>query len=415
MVVQEILEVFYAPHRAFKKIVNNPKFLAPIIVVIMLIVLQVGSAYIVGTKSHVEQTIPTSQQGDGWTENAALWQASPGVTITNNHFDYINSSNFYYNTTSIEFTAENASSIQIFLTNFGESVNCGLDGFKNLSIRAKIDSLTSIPDNVTLYLFSLSPANFFAYDLTQAFSNTTIAEQHLWNNITVQVGSDDWIISNSAASWETITGLRIDFTWPSSSNLNLRVDGLFFRGIFKGELEIDATGFIIGAALNSATPFLIQWLLLTALMYLVIKMLKGNVVWKPLMVAVGVAMVTLIVQTIVFIAVYAAILPEINSPLELIARIPGEGNAALSVIQNTLAPLYNVAFYVQIAIWAWIFVLGIFITRAVTGMAPPRPADLTQAETEGPVSYPQFNWSKCMMVSFASVVIRVLILLFVGI
>ena len=60
----------------------------------------------------------------------------------------------------------------------------------------------------------------------------------MWNNITVPVGTADWASSNSAATWSNITGLRMDFTWPSSSSIDLRVDGLFFRGIYKGSLDV---------------------------------------------------------------------------------------------------------------------------------------------------------------------------------
>jgi hypothetical protein len=415
LVVQEIGEVFYAPHRAFNKIVKNPKFIAPIIVIIIFLVLQVASSYVVGTRSYLEQTAPTSQEGDVWTENAALWQANQGASVTANHVDYINSSNSYYNTTSIEFTAQNASSLQIFLNDFGQIVNCGPDGFRNLSIRVKTVTPASTPNNVTLYLLSVSPANYFAYDLTSAFSNTTIAEQHLWNNLTVQVGEGNGVASNSAASWNSITGLRMDFTWSSIENVDVRVDGIFFRGVYKGLLDIDAGSLLTNAALSGATPFLFEWLVLTALMYLLIKGLKGNVIWKPVMVAVGVAMVVLVVQTIILIVTYASVLPAIRYPLELIAGVPGENQTALLALQDTLAPVYQIGGYVQIVIWAWIFGLGVFIVRAVTALPPAPKMNLIDAEPATPVSYPQFSWAKSMVVSIASLALTIIILWFLGI
>ena len=411
MVAQELLEVLYAPQRAFKKIVQNPKFLGPLLILVIFVVVQVGSAYVVASKSYLEQTMPTGDQGDTWTENAALWQASSGVTVMDNHVDYINSSVLYYNTTSIEFTADNASNVQMFLNDLGGSVNCGADGFKNLSLRVKIVSPDTIPRNVTLYLYSLSPAINFAYDLTGAFSNSSA---NVWNNITVPVGSGNWRSSGSAATWDNITGLKMDFAWTSSSKIDLRVDGLFFRGIYKGSLDVYGSSVLISSALNSVTPFLFQWLLLTALIYLLIKGLKGNVVWKPVMVAVGFALVTLVVQSLIMLAAYTT-LSNVNYPLEILANIPGESTVAYQTVQDTIGQVLLVGSIVQVAVWVWIFALGTFTTRAVTSVAPASPLGSTQAEGEGMMSIQQFGWLKCMLVSAASLALTVTILGFLGI
>jgi len=411
LVAQELLEVFYAPHRAFKKIVQNPKFLGPLLILVIFVVVQVGSAYVVASRSYLEQTMPTGDQGDTWTENAALWQASSGVTVMDNHVDYINSSVLYYNTTSIEFTADNASSVQMFLNDLGGSVNCGADGFKNLSLRVKIVPPDAIPRNVTLFLYSLSPAINFAYDLTGAFSNSSA---NVWNNVTVPVGSGDWRSSGSAATWDNITGLKMDFAWSSSSKIDLRVDGLFFRGIYKGSLDVYGSSVLISSALNSVTPFLFQWLLLTALIYLLIKGLKGNVVWKPVMVAVGFALVALVVQSLIMLAAYTT-LSNVNYPLEILANIPGESTVAYEAVQTIIGQVLLVGSTVQVAVWVWIFALGTFTTRAVTSVAPASPLGSTQAEGEGMMSIQQFGWLKCMLVSAASLALTVTILGFLGI
>ena len=411
MVAQELLEVLYAPQRAFKKIVQNPKFLGPLLILVIFVVVQVGSAYVVASKSYLEQTIPAGDQGDAWTDNAALWQASSGVTVMDNHVDYINSSVLYYNTTSIEFTADNASNVQMFLNDLGGSVNCGADGFKNLSLRVKIVSPDAIPRNVTLYLYSLSPAINFAYDLTGAFSNSSA---NVWNNITVPVGSGNWRSSGSAATWDNITGLKMDFAWSSSSKIDLRVDGLFFRGIYKGSLDVYGSSVLISSALNSVTPFLFEWLLLTALIYLLIKGLKGNVVWKPVMVAVGFALVAMVVQSLIMLAAYTT-LSNVNYPLEILANVPGESTVAYQTVQIVIGQVLLVGSTVQVAVWVWIFALGTFTTRAITSVAPASPLGSTQAEGEGVTGFPQFGWLKCMLVSVASLAITITILGFLGI
>ncbi len=289
------------------------------------------------------------------------------------------------------------------------------DGFKNLSIRVKVVSPASVPENVTLYLFSLSPANYFAYDLTPYFSNATILEQHMWNNITVPVGTADWTSSNSAASWGSITGFRMDFAWSTISNVDLRVDGLFFRGIFKSSLDVYGSTVLVSSALNAVTPFLFQWLLLTGLIYLLIKGLRGNVVWKPVMVATGFAFVTLVVQSIILLATYST-LPNLFYPLEILADVPGEAAIAYQTVQTSIDQVLLAGSIVQVAVYVWIIALGTFIVRYVTAVVPTSPLIPATTETEtAPMPGPQqFGWLKCLLVSAASFVLTVTILGFLG-
>jgi len=416
---EEIIQVFYAPHKAFRKIVQNAKFLGPILILIVFVVVQVGASYVVSSKSYLEQTVPTSDQGDFWTQNASMWAATPNVTITNNYFDYINSTSLYLNTTSIEFVA-NSNNMQIYLYNLGQSVDCSANGYANLSVRVKVVSPTTVPQSVTLTLFSISPAINFATDLTLAFSNTTIAEQHLWNNLTIPLNTSAWTSSNSAASWSNITGLMMNFTWPASSSasIDLRVDGLFFRGVYKSSIDVYGSSVLFSTALSAATPFLFEWLLLTALIYLLIKGLHGKTMWKPVMVAVGFALITLIVQSLILLVVYSAsYLPNVNYPLEILAGIPGESDIAYVAINNTISQVLYIGSIVQIIIYIWIIALGTFIVREVTAVPSPAatPVD-TPAPEVGPVmGMQQFGWLKSLLVSAVAFVLTITILGFLGI
>jgi len=413
---EEIFEVFYAPHKAFKKIVQNAKFLGPIIILIIFVVAQVGASYVVASKSYLEQTVPTNDQGDIWTQDSALWVVTPNGTVTNNYVDYINSSSLYLNTTSLEFRA-NSNTMEMFLSNLGKSVDCSANGYQNLSIRVKVLSPNSVPQNVTLTLISLSPAINFAYDLTPAFSNTTIAEQHYWNNITVPLNTNAWTASNSGASWSNITGLKVNFAWPSSSSasIDLLVDGLFFRGIYESSIDVYGSSILLSQALSAATPFLFEWLLLTGLMYLLIKGLKGTVVWKPLMVAVGFSLIVLVVQSLILLVVYSTSLPNISYPVEILAGIPGEADLAYTAVNSTIAQVLNIGSIVQIVIYIWIIALGTFIVREVTTLAPATsPIGTPEPEGEPALGPQQFGWLKCLLVSAASFVLTVTILGFLG-
>jgi hypothetical protein len=380
----DILKVLYVPQRVFKEIVQNPRYLGPLVVLIILLVAQVGSSYVVASRSYIEQTMPAGDKGDVWTQNADLWQVNSGVTVSNNTADYVNGT--YYGSTSIEFAASNASSVWMELNNLDGSVDCGVDGFKNVSLRVKIVTPDVKPENVSIYLYSLSASNFY-YDLTNAFSNSTV---NVWNNITLPVGSGDWLSSNTAASWENITSLKMDFSWPSNSSVDLLIDGLFFRGVFKDPLEIYGISYFATSALNAVTPFLFQWLLLTGLIYVIIKGLKGNVTWKPLMVAVGFALVTMVVQALILIVTYTT-LPNLYYPLEVLAGVPGEFDVAYQVILNAIATVTLIGGIVQIAVYVWTIALGAIITRAIT----------------------EFSWLKSILVSGASFLLTLLILGFI--
>jgi hypothetical protein len=408
--VNDILKVIYAPHKIFKEIIQNPKYLGAFILLIIFAVAQIGSSYVVASRSYIEQTLPTADQRDLWTNNATLWQASSGVAITNNYADFINGT--YYGSSSVQFAVNNSTNIQMALFDLGGSVNCGADGFKNISLRVKIVTPDVKPENVSLYLYSLSDSNFFYYDLTNAFSSSAV---NVWNNITVPVGFGNWVSSNTAASWENITSLKMDFTWPSNSSIEMQIDGLFFRGTYKDPLEIYGTAsYLAQSALNGIAPFIFEWLLLTALLYIIIKGLKGNVIWRPLMVAVGFALVTMVIQAIIFIAIYST-LPNLYYPLEYLAGTLGEEfNVASSVISNQIALVLLISSIVQIAVYIWTVGLATIITRDITGdvkIAEQTGRGKAASDATGSREVTAFGWTKSILVSAVSFVITVEFLL----
>jgi hypothetical protein len=410
MVAKDILRVLYAPHKVFKDIIQKPGYLGPFILLLIFVLAQVGSSYVVASRSYIEQTMPVGDQRDVWTENAALWQAGPSVTIRNNTADFINST-LYYGSTSIEFAASNASNVWMELSSLDGSVNCGADGFKNVSLRVKMVAPDVKPENVSIYLYSLSGSNFY-YDLTQTFASSDV---NVWNNITLAVGSGDWLSSSADATWENITGLKMELTWSSNSSITLRVDGLFFRGKFQDPFELYGISYIASSALNAIAPFLFEWLLLTGLMYLIIKGLKGNVIWRPLMVAVGFALVITVIQALILVVVYTS-LPILFYPLEVLAGTPGEFDVAYQVILDKIAFVTFVGGIIQLAIYVWTVALGTFITRAITGdkkIAEQVSMGKVTSDTTISSDVTAFSWMKCLLVSFASLFLTIIILGFI--
>lgn len=413
MVAKDILHVLYAPHKAFKRIVQNPGYLGPFLLLIVFVLAQVGSSYMVATRSYVEttspQTAPLLAQGDLWTESDSYWHANDGVTVSNNTVDYVNGT---LATTSIEFSASDTNNVTMEI-NFDGSVRCAADAFQNVSFRVKQVTPSAAPENVSLYLYSLSASTFY-YDLTNEFSSSTVNE---WNNITLTTGTgaEGWV--NNDATWENITGLKLEFTWSENANVDLLVDRLFFKGDYEGLYDLYGLSYLANAALNAFAPFLFEWLLLTGLMYVLIKAFKGNVIWRPLMVAVGFSLIVIVIQSIILVAVYSA-LPDVYYPLEVLAGSEEEFTMAYQVIVDAIAPVTLAAAAVQAVTYVWTVILGTFIVRAVTSdkkiaeqaMGPTVSDATASIEVEG------LGWMKCLLVSGVSLFVTIILLgLFLGI
>lgn len=410
MVVKDALKVLYAPHKVFKEIIQKPGYFGPMLLLVIFVLAQVGTSYVAASRSYVEvtapPTVPLSAQGDLWTEAAAFWKANEGVNVRNNTVDYINRT---YATTSIEFTASNTSSVWMEI-NFDGSVNCGAGGFQNVSLRVKQLAPDAKPESVSFYLYSLSGSNFY-YDLTSEFADSAV---NVWNNITraVGVGAEGWMSSDASATWENITGLKLVFTWANSANVDLRIDQLFFKGDYELLLDLYGISYLANAALSAIAPFLFEWLLLTGIMYLIIKGLKGNVVWRPLMIAVGFALVILVIQALILIVVYTS-LPNLYYPLEVLAGPPAEFEAAYQAILDSIAFVTLVSGIIQVVVYVWIAALGTFITRAITSdkkIAEQVSMGKTALETTVSGEITGFSWMKCLLVSSVSLFLTIIIL-----
>lgn len=386
MLATDILKVLYAPHKAFKQIVQNPKYLGAIIVFILFVAVQTGFYYSLYSRTYYEQTSPSSSQLGTWTENATLWTASAGAVIGNNYVDMINST--FYGNGSLQFTLTNSNSLSMELSSFN-SVNCGPTSFQNLSLRIKIVEPQTAPSTVTLYLYSLNSANYFQYDLTPDFTAST---DGFWNKLTVPVGSGNWQ-SIGSPTWGNITGLKLNFAFPSNSDITLRMEGLFFRGIYESPIKTDSTGFIIYVLQLVVTQFLFEWLLFTGLLYIIIKGLKGTITWKPLFVAVGFALIVTVVQTLINIAATSA-LPSLYYPIEFLAGVPGETAAVSNAITAAAANYSLIASVLQLAAYVWIAGLGTMIVRALI---------------------PEFSWTKSLLASAASLIATILLLSLLGV
>jgi len=344
-----VFKVIYAPHKAFKEIIQNPRYIGPILVMILFIAGNIAFVYAVLSKTYVEQTLPTGQQLDRWTENSTMWTSISGVIQRDNDVDYINGT--YYGNRSIEFSMVNSAQIWMQLSDIGP-INCsGSEGYKNVSLRIKRTTPADKPENATIYLFSTTPSNSFYYNFTDELGSAS----NVWDNLTIPLGTDEWLSIGANANWGNITGLKLDFEWPNPSNITLLVDGLFFGGVFKSPME-NASDYLFNMSTTAFMQFTIQWVLLGGLIYIMTKAFRGKAVWKSLLVLTGCSLVTLFIQAIISAAAFST-LPTLYYRLELIGGVEVESEGAYNKLLEETWLFSTITGYTQIAVSIWTIAL----------------------------------------------------------
>ena len=97
MIIDDILKVIYAPHKAFKNIVENPKYLGALIILLLFVGLEIGYQYSQFSKTYTELTTPNIDQLQTFNnataktnDNTLAWRSSSNVQLTNNFNDPFN-------------------------------------------------------------------------------------------------------------------------------------------------------------------------------------------------------------------------------------------------------------------------------------------------------------------------------------
>lgn len=379
-----IFEVLYAPQKALKEAVQNPRYVGPILVMILFVIANMGFGYALLSKTYLDQTMPISADKDEWTETLAYWTSNANITY--NYQEFI--SGIYYGNKSLEFNLNSSSHIWMEL-NITEPLNCSEpEGYKKLTFRVNIVKPASPPSNVSIYLFSSTRKDSFYKNITGKIDNTGI-----WNNLTFSLGQE-WTQINDA-DWGNITGLKLEFTWSDRSNVTLLIDGLFFHGVYKSGMEIAGDLLVsLGnpySPINAFMQFTIQWVLLGGVLYIIPKMFGVKTVWKPLLVAAGFILMAYFIRTVVFTFVYTAS-PEIYYTLAYLGGVPGEWEKAYEqVFQKSSLP-YQVLWGFDKLVWVWAIALCAITIRIVSEM----------------------SWAKSFVASTSSYLLYTLLLLFLA-
>ncbi len=322
MILTDILQVIYAPQRAFKKIIENPKYLGALIILILFVGLQIGYEYSQISKTEIEQTSSPISNLATYT-NSTFWTTPSNVTLRNDFSDYFNYTIYqagygYYpalfGNSSLQMSATNANTLtsKLDITSALNSVNdtmpgvltsltvdCSAQtGFQDLALTLKQTSPSTAPQTATLIMYSASDSNFYILDLTSTLSNLTANGD--WSNYTIPVGPEaaGWA-SNGNPSWGNITALTFSCSYPTGSNVSMQIGALFFRGQYQTLIQLNSTGFLLNFLQQFALQFLFTWFLLTGLIYLFFKGLKADITWKPLFIAIAMALFVLLIRALI--------------------------------------------------------------------------------------------------------------------
>ncbi|MGC8999090.1 MAG: hypothetical protein ACP5JW_06860 [Candidatus Bathyarchaeia archaeon] len=315
MSMREVFRVLYAPHKAFKEIIQNPGYKGPLIIMLLFVLSFSGFYYILSAKVYYDQTAPKLTDLDRWTEDASLWRSN-GAIVTVNTTDYIKGS--YYGNRSIQFALENSTKIDMELEIPG-SLNCREPyTYTNLTFRIKIVKPLNNSNYMDVYLFSENASDkYFKYSLPA--NNLKIG---VWNNETILLKNFE---NFNGADWRNITGLKFELAWLSrQDNIMVLVDGVFFHGDYKSLLDMGGSAVIINSMISGFMQFTVQWVILGVILYFFLKIFRAQPVWKTILVISGFMLITFFVQNLILIGVVLAY-PEMRLPLETLGGVSGEG------------------------------------------------------------------------------------------
>ncbi|MCW3994801.1 MAG: hypothetical protein NWE98_01465 [Candidatus Bathyarchaeota archaeon] len=389
MFVNDVLQVIYAPKQAFKRIVENPKYLGAIVILVLFIGIQVGYEYAQFSKTYTEQVSPLVGELNKYT-NATYWRGSQGVTVTNNAADSFNYTvflagyGFYPNlfgNTSLQIQASNISNFTASIEN-AFNVDCSEVGFQNLSMVIKPIEPQTPPQEAILTLYSLTDTDYYQYNLTPMLADATV---NTWNNLTIPIGKSvaEWTTTGNP-TWSNITALQLSLAYPTATNVTMRFGALFFRGQYLTPIQYNSTGILLEFLQAFSLQFLVTWFLFSAIIYLIFKALKTPQLWKPLFIAIGFALVVMVIRALINVAATLA-LSNVYYPFDVTLGVnftpwgaifyPPEmggslflqSQAAIPVIEAATSTFNTITGAMTVVSYVW---LGALVTLALGALKP---------------------------------------------
>jgi len=304
LVGREILEVLYSPVSAFRKIIEKPDFKGVLLILLIVISSTVVLQLVYNTKQHYETRAPTN---DNWTEaltNKHVWTSSGSLSLDTTDYQMAN--------VSISSSVLDATTIWLKLTDI-EPINCSdATGYNELFFWINWTNQDGLPARSgTIKLFSGSEDSYFETNL-----DSLLGSSGEWINTTLSVGSThDWSSTNSP-DWQNITGIELMLEWSDSSNLTMKIDGLFFRNFVSPIESVGLEEAILYIFLSVTFSVGMNWILWAGILIIVSKLFGEELgQWNTFFVIIGHALIVTAVYTLVSALIFTS-LPILNMPIE---------------------------------------------------------------------------------------------------
>ena len=442
LVIKDVFGVIYAPQKTFKKIAKDPKYLAVIVIIGLFVAFQASYYYSYYLKVSYEQTMPPVDQLDAFTApiitNTVIdtlfppqvdkpWSTPQKASILINTDDFINQT--YYGNNSLQFILNNANSLTATLEQFGYTANCEPDnGFTVLTMSIKqgaLDAAFPTKAIITLYTEN-STSNYFTLDITSMLTHN----YNEWNNLTIPVGTSEWQ-STGAPNWSEITGLQLALTYPESSNINILLQGIFFRGQYLSPVSALGVGAFLGNVIFVVIlQIAFQWLILAAITYIFIKSAKANnVIWRPLFITIGFTLMALVMIAVFALLTTTIALPNVYYPYDfppygsitypdfIINAASPTSQIAYESIVATTTTYTTITTALNILIYVFQVVLVTFAIKAVSGISYVKYTITLDAENPQQQEVPQtpvseFSYVKSILIAIGAVIISTIIIAF---
>ena len=337
----DVFKVIYSPVKAFREVLEKPRYIGPVIIIMISLFLTVGTQYVSVSKQQVEVITPTNPR-DVWTNMttpSSMWATNASV---GNVTAYSNAnSNLLAGNYSVHAVVSNTSEILLKTTSIG-TINCS--EFKVLYYKLMYSSFnqSQTPQNVSyakLRLFSLNnESDYYGFNLTT--NQRYINKSQTWIDANVTLAptplASNWTV-NGNPNWENITGIEFILVFPQKGQLSLYVNDLYFGG--KYEVFYDAVGFsywLSSIIMSSVFDILLRWLIFACLLWLTLKVFQPQgSPFRTLLVVVGYAFAIMFVYVTIDILSVSQ-LPLLYFPNNVIFPVTGREIQTASTAANNI-------------------------------------------------------------------------------
>lgn len=347
LVGRELLEVFYSPVKAFRKIIEKPDFKGVLIVLLLVISATIALQFVYNSKQAFEVRFP---ENDEWTEAIAgkfVWSSSGSIIL--------DVDNFKVGNRSISSSSQDTTSIWVSVKDFDSIEYSETKGYNEVFFWVNWVNEDSLAvSSGTVKLFSINDDSYFEKDLVDVLGSSGD-----WRNVTLGIGPSQGWSSINSPNWQNITGVEISLDWSGSADVGLNVDGLYFRNFV---IPIESVGFtdsILYISLSVAFSVGVNWVLWAGILLIVSNLFGENVgQWNVFFVIMGHAFIVTAVYTVISALIFTS-LPILNMPVESALQIEAFSTVWLS------STVYQIG---TIILWAgevWVAALSAIVIRVM--------------------------------------------------